>query len=267
MYPRPQQSTDEAPHPQGLVIHGVDFSGADSGGAAKIRVVTRDMSDPRAPVASMGRLDRRALVRAVLASRADGRNHLWRVDAPLSIPAEIVREFGLAEDWMAVARWMQEQGSPRMWRTAVRGLTRREPRRACDAAMSTPMSPLNLRVFKQTWTFICEVLLPLAEEGVRIEPCVPGTSNAVVICEGCPASVLNARGWPKRGYKGAGEPPRALRAQLLRQLGEWGVVVPPAMAEEATRDEEGDLLDAIILATPPFAAVVPAVGRVEGWVY
>ena len=168
---------------------------------------------------------------------------------------------------MAVARWMQEQGSPRMWRTAVRGLTRREPRRACDAAMSTPMSPLNLRVFKQTWTFICEVLLPLAEEGVRIEPCVAGTSNAVVICEGCPASVLNARGWLKRGYKGAGEPPRALRAQLLRQLGEWGVVVPPAMAEEATRDEEGDLLDAIILATPPFAAVVPAVGRVEGWVY
>jgi hypothetical protein len=107
----------------------------------------------------------------------------------------------------------------------------------------------------------------LAEEGVRIEPCVAGTSNAVVICEGCPASVLNARGWPKRGYKGAGEPPRALRAQLLRQLGEWGVVVPPAMAEEATRDEEGDVLDAIILATPPFAAVVPAVGRVEGWVY
>jgi hypothetical protein len=39
------------------------------------------------------------------------------------------------------------------------------------------------------------------------------------------------------------------------------------MAEEATRDEEGDVLDAIILATPPFAAVVPAVGRVEGWVY
>ena len=39
--------------PQGLVIHGVDFSGADSGGAAKIRVVTRDMSDLRAPVVSM----------------------------------------------------------------------------------------------------------------------------------------------------------------------------------------------------------------------
>ena len=27
------------------------------------------------------------------------------------------------------------------------------------------------------------------------------------------------------------------------------------------------ILDAIILATPPFAAVVPEVARVEGWVY
>ena len=113
----------------------------------------------------------------------------------LTLPLLLIRQqlmLRLMQVLVAVARWMQEQGSPRMWRTAVRGLTRREPRRACDAAMSTPMSPLNLRVFKQTWTFICEVLLPLAEEGVRIEPCVAGTSNAVVICEGCPASVLNA---------------------------------------------------------------------------
>lgn len=246
-----------------LIIHGVDFSGAESGGAHKIRIATRH---GRTTPVQVERADRKGLLERIRASAADGRPHLWRIDAPMGLAMPTLEEAGVS-GWKGCADWMAGFAGARDWRSGLRTLTRQEPRRACDHELSTPMPPTNLRVFKQTWTFICEVLLPLAEEGVRIEPCVAGTSNAVVICEGCPASVLNARGWPKRGYKGAGEPPRALRAQLLRQLGEWGVVVPPAMAEEATRDEEGDLLDAIILATPPFAAVVPAVGRVEGWVY
>lgn len=251
----------------GIVLHGVDFSGADAGGAAKIRAVTRDLGAPAAPVASMGRLDRRALVRAILASRDDGRAHLWRVDAPMSLPAEIAREFGVDGDWMELARWMQGLGSPRLWRTEVRARTRREPRRACDDAFSTPMSPLNLRVFKQTWTFVCEVLLPLAEAGVRVDPCVPGQPGGrVTVCEGCPASVLHAVGWPRRGYKGGGEPPARVRAEIVRSLRATGMVVPEPLAAEAVRDEQGDLLDALVLALPPFATVTPPVARIEGWV-
>ncbi|MFM7798687.1 MAG: hypothetical protein ACKPBA_06850 [Planctomycetota bacterium] len=253
---------------QGVILHGVDFSGADSGGAAKIRAVTRDLGAPREAVVSLGRMDRRGLVRAVLASRDDGRAHLWRVDAPMSVPAEIAREFGAAGDWMSMARWMQGLGSPRLWRTAVRGLTRREPRRACDDALATPMSPLNLRVFKQTWTFVCEVLLPLAEAGVRIEPSVAGApGNLVAACEGCPASVLHALGWPRRGYKGGGDPPARVRAEIVHQLRAGGMTIPDALAAEAVGDEQGDLLDALVLVTPPFHAAVPEAGRLEGWVF
>ena len=249
------------------LLHGVDFSGADSGGAAKIRVVTRDLASPRTPVVSMGRMDRRGLVRAIVASRGDGRPHLWRVDAPMSVPAEIAEAFGCAGGWTDVARWMNECGSPRLWRTAVRERTRREPRRACDTALATPMSPLNLRVFKQTWTFVCEVLLPLAEQGITVLPVATADPN-VAVCEGCPGSVLAARGWPKRGYKGGGEPPRAVRAQLVRRLGEEGIEVPKALGEEAVRDEEGDLLDALLLTMPPFEAEsLPPQAAVEGWVY
>ena len=254
------------PASDGIVLHGVDFSGADSGGAAKIRVVTRDLGTPRLPISSMGRMDRRGLVRAIVASAQDGRDHLWRVDAPMSVPAEIAREFGVGPAWTDVARWMQSLGSPRLWRGEVRGLTRREPRRACDHAMSTPMSPLNLRVFKQTWTFVCEVLLPLAEQGIRVEPCA-GAASRVVVTEGCPASVLAAKGWPKRGYKGGGDPPRRVREELVRRLAQEGVAIPVPMAEEATRDEEGDLLDAMLLALPPFQTVVAAEASIEGWVH
>ena len=253
---------------QGTVLHGVDFSGADSGGAAKIRAVTRDLGDPRRPVVSMGRLDRRALVRAVLASREDGRSHLWRVDAPMSVPSEVLREFGIADNWMDTARWMKGLGSPRLWRTEVRGRMRREPRRACDEALSTPMSPLNLRVFKQTWTFVCEVLLPLAEAGVAVAPSVPGQpGERVVIAEGCPSSVLLAMGWPRRGYKGGGDPPARVRAEIVRHLVAQGMSIPEALSAEAVRDEQGDLLDALVLALPPFHSVVPAAAEVEGWVF
>ena len=253
-----------APSP---VLHGVDFSGADGGGTAKIRAVWRDPSDRAAPVRSHGRLDRRGLVRAVLASRDDGRRHLWRVDAPMSVPIEIAEAFGVQSGWNDVASWMQSLGSPRHWRSTVRDRTRREPRRACDRELSTPMSPLNLRVFKQTWTFACEVLLPLAAEGVRIEPCAGDAGSAVRIAEGCPSTVLLLNGWPRRGYKGAGEPPRQVRAGIVTKLRSLGIVIPDSLSDEAVRDEEGDLLDALLLVTDPVSTAPPAVAQVEGWVY
>lgn len=253
---------------QGLVLHGVDFSGADGGGAAKIRVVERDLSAPRNPVVLRGQFDRAGLVRAVLASAQDGRAHLWRVDAPSALPRELVQEFQLQPTWRSVAAWMQEFGSPRQWRSHVRQLIRREPRRTCERAMSTPMSPLNLRVFKQTWTFICEVLLPLADAGVRVDPvAVPATPSTVTICEGCSASVLLLHGWPARGYKGQGEPPKQVRADIIRRLRHAGMNIPPAIADKAVEDEEGDLLDALLLVTEPTQVAVPPDAMLESWVY
>jgi hypothetical protein len=105
---------------------------------------------------------------------------------------------------------------------------------------------------------------------VRIEPCVPGAgaSARVRVAEGCPSSVLHAYGWPRRGYKGGGEPPRAQRAAILERLRGTGMQVPEPIAAEAIRDEEGDLLDALVLATPPFASAPSAAAMAgEGWVY
>ncbi|MEY4810215.1 MAG: hypothetical protein RI986_553, partial [Planctomycetota bacterium] len=45
------------------------------------------------------------------------------------------------------------------------------------------------------------------------------------------------------------------------------VSIPPQIVSEAIQDEEGDMLDAIILTMPTVAAVVPEVAMVEGWVY
>jgi len=251
-----------------LILHGVDFSGAESGGATKIRVVERNTRDRSAPIVFVSRVDRKGLLRSIRESVGDNREHLWRIDAPFSLPIETLDELSIAHDWLTMAKWMRDFGSPRGWRHDVRAVTRKEPKRVCDREERTPMAPMNLRVFKQTWTLICEVLLPLAEEGVRIEPVVNRNADAkVIVCEGCPASILQRYGWPSRGYKGTGEPPREARAMIASRLRSVGVIIPDAMAESAVADEEGDLLDAIVLTTPPTHTVAPHQAGVEAWVY
>jgi hypothetical protein len=250
-----------------VIIHGVDFSGADSGGAAKIRMVSRDLDAPRAAVRLDGRFDRGALVRRILAMREDGRRHLVRIDAPVGLPLDTLRGFDVTPSWSAMSEWLAGFGAPRLWRSEVRTRDRREPKRICDAAFRTPMAPMNLRVFKQTYTLIAEVLRPLVQAGVRVEP-VHAADSSVTVCEGCPASLLRLRGWPDHGYKGGGEPPRRVRADILKRLQSRDrIVLAPEMARSAEEDPEGDLLDAILLVTDPLQWVPPIEAMAEGWIY
>ncbi|MFM1823028.1 MAG: hypothetical protein RI967_1294 [Planctomycetota bacterium] len=276
---KPARSTASAVPPRPIVIHGVDFSGADSGGASKIRIAERELK-PRSAVRVRGRLDRHGLRRAILESRNDGREHLWRIDAPFGLPLACFTDAmpegfeevlaGRELSWLAVAEWMSGFATPREWRAAMRDASRKEPKRTCDREFATPLAPMNLRVFKQTFTLIKEIALPLAREGVAIMPVsmpADGSTPAVRVCEGCPASVLKRREWPAKGYKGGGEPPRRVREELVRLLRHEGLEIPSDIAVEAINDEEGDLLDAIILTMRPFDVPHPPEALVEAWVY
>ncbi len=283
--------TDAILHPI-MILHGVDFSGADSGGSHKIRVATRvtrgtrgapmqPSSAPRAgargrdggprseaPETTVERMDRRGLLERIRASAADGSLHFWRIDAPVGLPMSTLASHGLGGDWRTVAEWMESFGGARPWRAALRSADRTEPRRMADSDARTPMAPMNLRVFKQTWTLVCEVLLPLAREGtVSIEPMMPVRGATVSVGEGCPASVLQRRGWPSRAYKGKGEPPQRVREEILRRLRGAGVRTSAAVQRQAAEDTEGDMVDALILATDPCACAVPREALVEGWVW
>jgi hypothetical protein len=58
-----------------------------------------------------------------------------------------------------------------------------------------------------------------------------------------------------------------VRAEIVRLLRQHGLAIPDPLAEEAVRDEEGDLLDALLLVDAPVATAVPAVAMIEGWVH
>jgi hypothetical protein len=245
-----------------MILHGVDFSGADSGGGHKIRVATRG------PVTSVERMDRRGLLERIRASARDGADHFWRIDAPVGLPLATLKSHGVEGDWLACAQWMAGFAGARPWRAALRSVERSEPRRVTDQDARTPMAPMNLRVFKQTWTLVCEVLLPLANDGaVSLEPMHPVRGARVSVGEGCPASVLQRRGWPSRAYKGDGDPPRRLREEIVRRLRGAGVRTDEQVARQAADDTEGDIVDALVLATDPQVCVVPAEARIEGWVW
>jgi len=243
-------------------LHGVDFSGADNGGVHKIRIASW-----KSPTEiTVERADRKTLVRMILDSAKSDANHLWRIDAPVGIPIPTIRAHGITPTWLASAQWSAQAGSPRAWRTKLREVSREEPRRRTDAEARTPMAPMNLRVFKQTWTLMCEVLLPLHAAGISISP-MARTASRATVCEGCPSSVLQRLGWPTKGYKGEGEPPKRVRALIARRLEEIGIPVSKVMMQKVIEDAEGDLLDALILLTPPVQTVVPAEALVEGWVF
>ena len=161
-------STTSAPSDSRLrVIHGVDFSGADAGGEAGIRIASRPCV-AESVVDRIERLDRTGLKRRILASLDDGHDHLWLIDAPFGLPLPTLEACGIPDDWSKTVEWMAGFRTPRDWRRGVRGVTRKEPRRLADRAAATPLASMNLRIFKQTWTAMVELLRPLADAGEEV---------------------------------------------------------------------------------------------------
>ncbi len=248
------------------IVHGVDFSGATKGGSG-IRIATRR---PDAALSELRRVDRGGLRDEILTGLEDpgGQRHRWLIDAPFGIPVATLEACGVDPDWRASVAWLASFEDPRDWRRAVRQVSRKEPKRAADRAAGTPLASMNLRVFKQTWTVMVEILDPLVEAGVRVEPLAGPRAASVVVGEGCPASVLKRRGDSARGYKGRGEPPRSRRMEIVERIHrDWGLSLAPDVAMRCIEDEGGDDLDAVLLTLDAWHGPPPAIAEVEGWVW
>ena len=244
-------------------MHGVDFSGAKGGGGAKIVVASR--SEDGEIVLERG-LDRNRLVMRIRETMADGQRHLWRIDAPFSVPHTVFEAHGLEKDWLVLARWMHAFGDPREWRRALRAIDRKEKKRLCDRAAHAPLAPMNLRGFKQTWTVVCEVLMPLASDDVDL-PCLRPTGSTVSVVESCPASVLHRIDQSSRGYKGRTSEQQDRRRSLVRCLQDEGLHISSSIQRRAIEDPEGDVLDALLLLLAPISEPPPREAACEGWIW
>jgi hypothetical protein len=150
-----------------------------------------------------------------------------------------------------------------------------DKRRDCDIRAKTPFSPLNLRLYRQTYYGIRDVLAPLQVAGARILPFdMPGEGHTQLL-EVCPASLLKQERL-YLSYKGKSATQRQNRATIANELARR---TPFSWSDElkarSLDDSEGDALDAILSAVcvhnalkkPEELSARTEVERFEGKVY
>jgi hypothetical protein len=234
-------------------IVGVDFSGAaDAGRRIWVTVATSD--GERLTVRTCRRGDTlpgsgrdRALCLSAL------RRFIRELDSAavgMDFPFGLPRAFVPQRGWRAfLLTFRQSYGSPAALRETCRRLTTRELRRRTDCEVRTPFSPYNLRMYRQTYWGICEVLHPLVTQGVvRVLPMERARSDRPWLLEVCPASTLKALG-VYRPYKGRSRHRGGWRAEILRSIEACGVRVASGRLRGVLLSETGgNALDSVVAA-------------------
>ena len=267
---------------------GVDFSGAVDAGrkiwiAEAFVVPAGDatkalaIQDVRSVAArSGGAKARQKAMAALVDCLGQAQDAVVGIDAPFSLPVECLGQQPNWMDWLAA--FPQRYATAEAFQASIRAACHgREPRRACDRRAKTPFSPINLRLYRQTYHMLRDVLHPLVVGGrAAAVPFMPPTAGQVVLAETCPASFLKANGLA-RPYKGGSKAHSRAREDLVNHLESMNILVSPGQSEVMRKNSDGDALDAVICAASLFlcaqadptgwAAPKGPVDRIEGRVY
>lgn len=264
-----------------MLIYGIDFSGARDAGegiwvaAGKTRLgrlridylaAARDL-----PGSSPAREDSLRCITFLIAGSGACKAGL---DFPFSLPSEMI-----GEDWtgwaLSLGRRFADAESFRDWCRQTAG--GQEKLRRTDIETGAPMCAWNLRVYRQTYFGIRDVLAPLVRSDLaRVVPMQEADRRKPQLYEVCPASTLKAAGL-YISYKETGPADRVSRREARRVILEWLEkscrvrFAAPELRRRALDDGAGNALDAVLCA---FAAArawprlsADPVERVEGRVY
>jgi len=184
-------------------------------------------------------------------------NAAFGFDFPFGVPAPMIT----AKTWEEfVLAFPEKYKSPEEFRESCRQAeTGRELKRRTDRENHTPFSPYNLRLFRQTYYGISDVLLPLVRDGgACILPFQEAVAGKPWILEICPASslkrLMEKRVPPYKGRKGSC---RENRSQILADVMKAGVILGQTaeIKDKIIADKGGDALDSIIAAMATFNAI------------
>jgi len=235
-------------------IIGIDFSGAEKAGEA-VWIAEGRIDGTRVRIESCrpasdlpGSGPERSPCLTALVEFIAQQNAVIGCDFPFSLPSSMLdgegwREFALglgdrfacAEDFLADCR---------------RRFNGREVRRACDHASKVPFAAYNLRIYRQTYHGIRDVLAPLLRmDGAIVLPMESLRADRPWVVETCPASTLKHLGL-YCSYKGRAGTARVARRQILDGLTRSGQLAPlsTALRRLATENHGGDALDSMIAA-------------------
>ncbi|MFQ3565946.1 MAG: hypothetical protein SNJ59_03000 [Aggregatilineales bacterium] len=235
---------------------GVDFSGAADAGR-KIRIAALEARGGAFDLLACfsaadlpgGGLPRDAAIGALRDFIAAQGPALFGLDFPFSLAAELIgrsswEDFArhFAEDY-PTAQHLFDHG-----RRAANGA-----RRQTDGEARTPFAPHNLRLYRQTYYGIRDLLAPLALSGRAVV--LPMQAPAVGrpwLLEMCPATTLKSLNF-YAPYKGRTPAHRQQRQNILNVLVERGLRLPAVLQPVLLDDAKGDALDSVIAG---FAAAI-----------
>lgn len=263
-------------------ILGLDFSGARNAGrliwlAEGQQVATRsgpvlEIAECRPavdlPGGGAGRDQALAALRSHLAQAQGEQAAAIGCDFPFSLSLPLMkapwrswlRNFPLqhrdAEHWVAQCRTLG---------------TERDAKRKTDLCAKTPFAATNLRLYRQTWHGVAELLAPLvADHRACVLPFHPPKPGRLWLLETCPASYLKRQAGLYREaspYKGSHAAARQNRVAILThaQRHEGLRFTSEALRDKVLDNRGGDALDAVLAALITWRALQrPDLAKPEG---
>ena len=246
-------------------VYGVDFSGGKQAGkkiwiaqAVPYRrgIVVEDCAPATEFLGSAA--DRGETLSALRRFIAGAESAAFGCDFPFSLPRELLA----AESWSEfVAGFADRYSTEHEFKAhcleaALQSSGRKELRRQTDVEARAPFCPYNLRIYKQTYFGIRDVLGPLvADNAVNIPPLHYSEDDAPWVMEVCPASTLKASGL-YGSYKDVRGSVDA-RDGILESLKGSGRVTfgNGNVRQRVLEDRQGDALDSVIAADATFRAI------------
>ncbi len=244
--------------PSARRIFGLDFSGASDAGRRMWLAEGRaspaglDVLSCR-PVAELpgGGPDRRSALCALQSLIAATPDCIMGCDFPFSLPRPLIAE----ASWTDFIEAFDHLDAPAFRAHCRSRCNGTEPKRDTDREAKTPWCAFNIRLYRQSFHGMAELLRPLVTTGRAVAlPMQPPSPGLPWLVEICPASALRRFGW-RGSYKGRGLGDqrrlilsRLIEARLLRPL-------PAALEERVVENAGGDALDSILAALATLAAL------------
>lgn len=263
-------------------VYGIDFSGAaDAGkkiwitrGAIKGETLRIEACYRGADLPKSG-VERSRCLAALRAFIAGEIASVFGLDFPFGLPRELIK----ADTWKDFTVSFPDcYAGPEAFRETCRSVTGgSELKRATDREGSTPFSPYNIRLYRQTYYGIREVLAPLVRDGLAcVLPMQTPMPDRPWLLEICPASTLKQESL-YQPYKGKSEEHAKARTRILAAVEQIAPLsLPGSLRSKILEDAGGDALDSLLAAFSVSRAPLGGAGAVpmgdevyglEGYVY
>lgn len=240
-------------------IFGVDFSGAKTA-CNKIWISHAEVAGTRLSIlecyplnkVNSAKLSREHCLRVLLDLVLSRKYSIFGMDFPFGIPVQLM--YGLSWDEL-IRNFPQLYANEDEFRDISRKLSgNAELKRLTDKEVKAPFCVYNLRLYRQTYFGIRDIIRPLVISGAAsVLPLQPLKADVPWLMEICPASTLKKEGlyYP---YKGKGAKEKGVREHILHHLEKEALDMPKDIWDTALENADGDALDSIVAAYSVFSA-------------